>query len=144
MAMASCSLHVKPFLTLTSCGKRSSSPFVFVFDSCSLMENFFHRFRFFGKNACAHEIRMYPRSRMNMMMIKWGAHLYEDKRIRLDGFEELTEYVVNERYQILVRLFFRKRFLFRQNGLEQVQGGYLAEQSAEAGHESHSGRCRLT
>ena len=77
-------------------------------------------------------------------MIKWGAHLYEDKRIRLDGFEELTEYVVNERYQILVRLFFRKRFLFRQNGLEQVQGGYLAEQSAEAGHESHSGRCRLT
>jgi hypothetical protein len=33
-----------------------------------------------------------------MIAIKWEAHLYEDKRIRLDGFEELTEYVVNERY----------------------------------------------
>lgn len=70
---------------------------------------------------------------MNIITIKWGAYLYEDKRIRLDGLEELTEYVVNERYQILVWLFFRKRFLFRQNGLEQVQGGYLVEQSAGGG-----------
>jgi hypothetical protein len=33
-----------------------------------------------------------------MITIKWEAHLYEDKRIRLNGFEELTEYVVDERY----------------------------------------------
>jgi hypothetical protein len=32
-----------------------------------------------------------------------GAHLYEDKGVCLDGFEELTEYVVDERYEILVR-----------------------------------------
>ncbi len=31
---------------------------------------------------------------------------YLDKyeRVRLDGFEELTEYVVDERYEIFVRL----------------------------------------
>jgi len=83
-----------------------------------------------------------------MITIKWGAHLYEDKRIRLDGFEELAEYVVNERYQILVRPFFGKQFLVRENGLEQVQGGYLAEEIStrrpNPAHESHSGRRRLT
>ena len=68
-----------------------------------------------------------------MITIIWGTHLYEDKRIRLDGFEELTEYVVNERYQILVRPFFGKRFLVRENGLEQVQGGHLTEQSEHGG-----------
>ena len=83
---------------------------------------------------------MYPRSRVNTITIKWGAHLYEDKRIRLDGLEELAEYVVNERYQILVRPFFGKRFLVRENGLEQVQGGYLAEQSARGGLTQHTNR----
>jgi hypothetical protein len=36
------------------------------------------------------------------------AHLYEDKRVCLDGFEELTEYIVNECYKIFVRLFLGK------------------------------------
>jgi hypothetical protein len=58
-----------------------------------------------------------------------GTHLHEDKRVRLDGFEELAEYVVDERHQIFVWLIFRKRFLIRQDGPEQVQGGYLAKHS---------------
>ena len=53
------------------------------------------------------------------------AHLYEDKRVCLDGFEELTEYKVNECYKILVRLFPGKGFLVGEDSLEQVQGGYL-------------------
>jgi hypothetical protein len=72
-----------------------------------------------------------PRSRVNVIKIRGGrgAYLYEDKRVRLDGFEELTEYVVHERYQILVRLIFGKRLLIREDGPEQIQGGYLAEHS---------------
>lgn len=57
MAMASCSLHENPFLTWTSGGIPVwLASFVF-FDllSGSQPEYFFHRFRFFGKNACAHE-----------------------------------------------------------------------------------------
>jgi hypothetical protein len=58
-----------------------------------------------------------------------GAYLYQDKRVRLDGFEELTEYVVHERYQILVRLIFGKRLLIREDSPEQIQGGHLVEHS---------------
>jgi hypothetical protein len=45
-----------------------------------------------------------------VIIIAWEgrAHLYEDKRVCLDGFEELTEYIVNERYKIFVRLFLGK------------------------------------
>jgi len=53
------------------------------------------------------------------------AHLYEDKRVCLDSLEELTEYIINECHKIFVRLFFGKGFLVGENGLEQVQGGYL-------------------
>jgi hypothetical protein len=44
------------------------------------------------------------------IIITWErrTHLYEDKRVCLDGFEELTEYIVNERYEIFVRLFLGK------------------------------------
>jgi hypothetical protein len=42
------------------------------------------------------------------IVITWRAHLYEDKRVCLDGFEELTEYIVNECYKIFVRLFLGK------------------------------------
>jgi len=87
----------------------------------------------------------------NVITIKRGqAYLYEDKRVRLDGFEELTEYVVDKRYQILVRLVFGKRFLIRENGLEQIQGGYLgrAFRTTDAGppalRETQSGCHRLT
>lgn len=48
------------------------------------------------------------------------AHLYEDKRVSLDGFEELTEHKVDECYKILVRLFLGKGFLVGEDGLEQV------------------------
>jgi hypothetical protein len=58
------------------------------------------------------------------IIIMW-AHLYEDKRVCVDGFEELTKYVVNECYKIFVRLFLGKGFLVGEDGLEQVQGGYL-------------------
>lgn len=61
------------------------------------------------------------------IIITWEgrAHLYEDKRVFLDGFEELTEYIVNECYEIFVRLVFGKGLLVGEDGLEQVQGGYL-------------------
>ena len=52
-------------------------------------------------------------------------HLYEDKGVCLDGFEELTEDIVDERYEILVRLVLGKRFLVGEDSLEQIQGGYL-------------------
>jgi len=54
---------------------------------------------------------------------------YLDKyeRVRLDGFEELTEYVVDERYEIFVRLVLGERLLIREDRFEQVQCGYLAE-----------------
>jgi hypothetical protein len=44
------------------------------------------------------------------IIITWEgrAHLYEDKRVCFDGFEELTEYIVNECYKIFVRLFLGK------------------------------------
>ena len=61
------------------------------------------------------------------IIITWEgrAHLYEDKRVCIYGFEELTEHKVNECYKIFVRLFFGKGFLVGEDGLEQVQGGYL-------------------
>jgi hypothetical protein len=111
MAMASCSLHEKPFLTSTSGGNPVSASFVFFFAlfSGSQLEYLFHRFRFFGKNACTRE------NSPDLVRIGdangkggWGAHLYEYKGVRLDGFEELTEYVVDERYEILVRLVLGK------------------------------------
>jgi hypothetical protein len=52
-------------------------------------------------------------------------YLYEDKRVCLDGLEELTEYKVNECHKIFVRLFLGKGFLVGEDSLEQVQGGYL-------------------
>lgn len=55
MAIASCSLHENPFLTLTSGGCPVSTSFVFFgLFSGSQLEYLFHRFRFFGKNACTH------------------------------------------------------------------------------------------
>jgi hypothetical protein len=44
---------------------------------------------------------------VNVITMK-RAHLYEDKRVRLNGFEELTEYVVDERHQVLVCLVLGK------------------------------------
>ena len=41
---------------------------------------------------------------------QWGGnmktlrYLDKHKRVRFDGFEELTEYVVDQRYEIFVRL----------------------------------------
>jgi hypothetical protein len=64
-------------------------------------------------------------SRTRTTTWKGRAHLYEDKRVYLDGFEELTEYIVNECHKVFVRLFFGKGFLVGEDGLEQVQGGYL-------------------
>ena len=54
------------------------------------------------------------------IIITWEgrAHLYEDKRVFLDGFEELTEYIVNECYEIFVRLVFGKGLLVCEDGLE--------------------------
>jgi len=56
MAMASCSLHVNPFLTWTSGGNPESTSLAFDFVSGSQLEYLFHRFRLFGKSAYAHEI----------------------------------------------------------------------------------------
>ena len=66
--------------------------------------------------------RMNPRWRVNGIKIKGVrvTHLYEDKLVRLGGFEELTEYVVDERYEILVRLVFGKRLLIHEDGSKQV------------------------
>jgi hypothetical protein len=61
MAMASCSLHENPFLTWTSGGNPALTSFVFfALLSGSQLEYLFHRFRFFGKNACAMKIQMIP------------------------------------------------------------------------------------
>ena len=57
-------------------------------------------------------------------------HLYKDERVLLDGFEELAEYVGDERYEILVRLILGEGLLIRNDSFEQVQCGYLAERSA--------------
>jgi hypothetical protein len=46
------------------------------------------------------------------------AHLYKDKRVCLDGFEELSEYIVYECYEIFVRLVLGKGFLVGEDGLE--------------------------
>jgi hypothetical protein len=56
MAIPSCSLHVNPFFTCTSGGNRApTSSLFFVFVSGSQLEYLFHRFRFFGKKAYAHD-----------------------------------------------------------------------------------------
>jgi hypothetical protein len=56
------------------------------------------------REECLHTDGITDRVRI---IITW-AHLYEDKRVCLDGFEELTEYIINECYKIFVRLFLGK------------------------------------
>jgi len=46
------------------------------------------------------------------------AHLYENKRVCLDGFEELSEYIIDECYKIFVRLVLGKGSLVGEDGLE--------------------------
>lgn len=101
--MASCSLHAYPFLTWTSGGnfRSASLPLLWLFfASGSQLEYFFHLFRFFGKSACG------TRGLVGSEVGREKTLLYLDKheRVRFDGFEELTEYVVDKRYEIFVRL----------------------------------------
>ena len=62
---------------------------------------------------------------------QWGGNMktlrYLDKheRVRFDGFEELTEYIVDQRYEIFVRLVLGERLLITEDCFEQVQCGYL-------------------
>ena len=111
--MASSSLQEYPFLTWTSggnFGSAASLPLLLLFGSGSQLEYFFHLFRFFGKNAYGHKAKNAGVGPGCCCGKKRGDTRYLDKhkRVGLDGFEELTEYVVDERYEISVRLVLRE------------------------------------
>jgi hypothetical protein len=116
MAMASCSLHENPFLTSTSGGNPVSASFAFFLALFSGSQLSISSIDFDFSEECLHTWKG-PRSCEDCDdngKGGWGAHLYEYKGVRLDGFEELTEYAVHERYEIFVRLVLRKRFFGRQ------------------------------
>ena len=65
-------------------------------------------------------------------------YLDEHERVRFDGFEELTEYVVDQRYEIFVRLVLGERLLITEDCFEQVQCGYLTGFSWRSKHQERS------